>query len=53
MGENNTVVNACTLYGHLPQYCSHPSVHVLVNEPRQPGKDDKFCLDLISLDANR
>ena len=25
MGERNTVVSAFTLYGHLQQYCSHPS----------------------------
>ena len=26
MGESNTVVNAYTLYRHLQQYCSHPSI---------------------------
>ena len=28
MGENNTVVSACTMYGHLQQYCSHPSIFI-------------------------
>ena len=26
MGESNTVVSAYTLYRHLQQYCSHPSI---------------------------
>ena len=26
MGESNTVVSANTLYRHLQQYCSHPSL---------------------------
>ena len=26
MGESNTVVSACTMYRHLQQYCSHPSI---------------------------
>ena len=25
-GESNTVVSAYTLYRHLQQYCSHPSI---------------------------
>ena len=28
MGECNTVVSAYTLYRHLQQYCSHPSIYV-------------------------
>ena len=28
MGESNTVVSAYTLYRHLQQYCSHPSIYV-------------------------
>ena len=27
MGESNTVVSAYTLYRHLKQYCSHPSIY--------------------------
>ena len=27
MGENKTVVSAITLYRHLQQYCSHPSIY--------------------------
>ena len=26
MGDSNTVVSAFTLYRHLQQYCSHPSI---------------------------
>ena len=26
MGESNTIVSAYTLYRHLQQYCSHPSI---------------------------
>ena len=26
MGESNTVVSVYTLYSHLQQYCSHPSI---------------------------
>ena len=26
MGESNTVVSAYTMYRHLQQYCSHPSI---------------------------
>ena len=27
MGESNTVVSAYTMYRHLQQYCSHPSIY--------------------------
>ena len=30
MGESNTVVRAYTLYRHLQQYCSHPSIYLLM-----------------------
>ena len=30
MGKKNTVVSAYTLYRHLQQYCSHPSVYSAV-----------------------
>ena len=26
MGDSNTVVSAYTMYRHLQQYCSHPSI---------------------------
>ena len=26
IGESNTVVSAYTMYRHLQQYCSHPSI---------------------------
>ena len=29
MGESNTVVSAYTMYRHLQQSCSHPSIYVL------------------------
>ena len=28
MGESNTDVSACTMYRHLQQYCSHPSIYI-------------------------
>ena len=28
MGESNTVESAYTLYRHLQQYCSHPSINI-------------------------
>ena len=30
MGESNTVVSAYTMYRHLQQYCSHPSIYALI-----------------------
>ena len=32
MGESNTVVSAYTMYRHLQQYCSHPSIHTLTRK---------------------
>ena len=28
MGKSNTVVSAYTMYRHLQQYCSHPSIEI-------------------------
>ena len=32
MGESNTFVSTYTLYRHLQQYCSHPSIYILTSE---------------------
>ena len=31
MGESNTVVSACTMYRHLQQYCSYPSICIYLS----------------------
>ena len=33
IGDSNTVVRAYTLYRHLQQYCSHPSICARITEP--------------------
>ena len=31
MCESNTVVSAFTMYRHLKQYCSHPSIYYMID----------------------
>ena len=47
MGESNTVVSDYTLYRHLQQYCSHPSLSFHYFTQVSPGDTgwDVFSLD--------
>ena len=47
MGEYNTILSAYTLYRHLEQYCTHPSICfqvyiLLIVTIFNPLTDDKF-----------
>ena len=43
MGESNTVVNAYTftMYRHLQQYCSHPSICVYILSAEKKRKEER------------
>ena len=46
MGESNTVVSAYTLYRHLQQYWSHPSIlAVRVNKGSSVASDQDQTLE--------
>ena len=48
MGESNTLVSAYTLYRHLQQYCSHPSIYHCLKDCNVSGTHLQMKFNLIN-----